>query len=262
MPPIKPLEQRVRHRLAELDTAGLRRHLRAPAGIDLSSNDYLGLAAHPLLKERMAEAVRREGCGSTASRLLRGERAVFAAVEQRFAAFKGTDAALYFGSGYAANLAALSTFLEAEDAVFSDELNHASLIDGLRLTRARPFIFSTAPPPAMAAALEAALTVIANEPERRRKLLERAAQLRELLAAGGVPVLPGRSQIIPVMIGDNEQAVAVAAGLQAEGFDVRAVRPPSVPPGTARLRLSVNVNLDEATMKPPCTASRPRSARP
>ncbi|HKX26391.1 MAG TPA: 8-amino-7-oxononanoate synthase, partial [Blastocatellia bacterium] len=75
------LERRVRSRLAELEAAGLRRQLRPPAGIDLSSNDYLGLAHHPLLKERMAEAVRREGCGSTGSRLLRGERADFAAVE-------------------------------------------------------------------------------------------------------------------------------------------------------------------------------------
>ena len=115
--------------------------------------------------------------------------------------------------------------------------------------RARSFIFSTAPPPAMAAALEAALTVVADEPERRAQLLERAALLRRLLADEGVPVLPGCSQIIPVMIGDNARAVTVAETLQADGFDVRAIRPPTVPPGTARLRVSVNVNVDEATLR-------------
>ena len=135
------LERRLRHRLAELEESGLLRCLRPPAGIDLCSNDYLGLADYPLLKQRMAEAVWREGCGSTGSRLLRGERESFAAVEERFAAFKGTKAALYFGSGYAANLAVLSTFPEAGDVVFSDALNHASLIDGLRLSKARRVIF-------------------------------------------------------------------------------------------------------------------------
>ncbi|HKX27838.1 MAG TPA: 8-amino-7-oxononanoate synthase, partial [Blastocatellia bacterium] len=332
----------------------------------LSSNDYLGLAHHPLLKERMAEAVRREGCGSTGSRLLRGERADFAAVEERFAAFKEAAAALYFGSGYAANLAVLSAFPESGDVVFSDALNHASLIDGLRLSkarrvifphgdpatlkhllaaergpgqkfvvteslfsmdgdqaplreyaylcrqngaalivdeahavgiygargsglieaagvepevllsvntagkalgvggafvagpdwaidyliqRARPFIFSTAPPPALAAALDAALTVIADEPQRRSQLLERSARFRRQLIESGVPVPPGDSPIIPVVLGDNSRTVAVAAALQAQGFDVRAIRPPTVPPGTARLRVAVNVKLDEATLR-------------
>jgi 8-amino-7-oxononanoate synthase len=366
MSPINELERRARHHLAELEAAGLRRYLRMPAGVDLSSNDYLGLAAHPKLKERMAEAVLREGCGSTASRLLRGERAIFADIERRFAAFKRTEAALYFGSGYAANLGLLATFLEADDVVFSDELNHASLIDGMRLARsrrvvfphndvaalrqlleaergpgqkflvieslfsmdgdcaplseyaavcratqtalivdeahavgiygargsglieaaaidedvflsintagkalgvggafvtgaawaidylvqrARPFIFSTAPPPAMAAALDAALTVIEDEPERRTQLLERARLLRELLIAGGVPARAGDSQIIPVILGDNARAVAVAAMMQQAGFDVRAIRPPTVPPDTARLRISVNFNLDETILR-------------
>lgn len=366
MPRAEAIERRVRQRLAELEAAGLRRQLRPPAGIDLSSNDYLGLANHHLLKARMAEAVEREGCGATASRLLRGERETFAAVERRFAAYKRTEAALFFGSGYAANIGALTTFLEEGDVVFSDELNHASLIDGLRLARARrvifphcdvralsrllveergpgenflvteslfsmdgdaaplrdyaalcretrtalivdeahavgiygergsglieesgiddevflsintagkalgvggafvagpawaidylvqrarPLIFSTAPPPAMAAALDAALEVMVDEPERRARLLRRAGLLRDLLTEGGAPMLSGGSQIIPVMIGDNRRAMAVAASLQEAGFDVRAVRPPTVPPGTARLRISVNVNLDEATLR-------------
>jgi 8-amino-7-oxononanoate synthase len=354
-------------RLAELAAAGLKRSLRPPAGIDLSSNDYLGLAIHPLVKRRMAEAVLRDGCGATASRLLRGERECFAALERRFAAFKRTEAALYFSSGYAASIGILTTFLEAGDVVFSDELNHASLIDGLRLARARriifphrdvaaleslllehergsgqkflvteslfsmdgdkaplaeyaalcrahdtalivdeahavgiygargsglieasqvdddvflsintagkalgvcgafvagpawaieylvqrarPFIFSTAPPPAVAAALDAALTIIADEPQRRMQLMKNAALLRRLLSENGVTIPAGDSQIIPVILGESARAVAISTALQARGFDVRPIRPPSVPPATARLRISVNATLDEATLR-------------
>jgi 8-amino-7-oxononanoate synthase len=350
VPATDDLERRVRASLEELDRDGLRRRLRIPSGIDLSSNDYLGLAAHPLLKQRMAAAVCEHGCGSTGSRLLRGERACFSAIERRFADFKGTERSLYFSSGYLANLAVLTAFPESGDVIFSDERNHASLIDGARLSRARrvifphndaaalarllreetgrgqkfivteslfsvdgdfapleeyatlcretgaalivdeahavgiygergqglgddvfvsintagkalgvagafvagpewaieylaqrarPFIFSTAPPPAVAAALDASLDVIDAEPQRRARLLELAAYLRRRLD------MQGTSQIIPVMLGSNERAVAVAEELQREGFDARAIRPPTVPPGTARLRISVNVNLSE-----------------
>jgi 8-amino-7-oxononanoate synthase len=348
------LERRVRACLQDLQRTGLQRVLRPPAGIDLSSNDYLGLSAHPLLKQRMAAAVCEEGCGSTGSRLLRGERECFSALESRFARFKGTERALYFSSGYLANLAVLTAIPESGDVIFSDERNHASLIDGIRLSKAkrivfphndvdalgrllskekgqkfivieslfsmdgdfaplkdyaklcretntalivdeahavgiygehgsglieegeaaflsintagkalgvsgafvngpdwaieslvqrgRPFIFSTAPPPAVAAAIEAALDVIAAEPERRTRLLSRASYLRERLGVSGT------SQIIPVILGTNERAVEVASELQREGFDVRAIRPPTVPPGTARLRISVNANLSEEVL--------------
>ena len=343
-------ECRIRAGLDALDRAGLRRTLRPPSGIDLSSNDYLGLAMHPLLKLRMAAAVCEHGCGSTGSRLLRGERECFSEAERRFAGFKGAERSLYFSSGYLANLAVLTTFPESGDVIFSDGRNHASLIDGARLSRARrlifphndvaalrrllreadgpgqkfivteslfsmdgdfaplaeysalcretgaalivdeahavgiygdggrglggdafvsintagkalgvagafvagpewaieflvqrarPFIFSTAPPPSVAAALEASLDLIEAEPQRRARLLELAGYMRERLG------VPGGSQIIPVMIGPNERAVAVAAAVQREGFDVRAIRPPTVPEGTARLRISVNVNLTE-----------------
>src|SRR5580693_4939961 len=94
------LEHRVRAGLERLDRSGLRRSLRAPSGIDLSSNDYLGLAAHPMLKQRMAAAVCEHGCGSTGSRLLRGERNCFSSIERRFAEFKRTERSLYFSSGY------------------------------------------------------------------------------------------------------------------------------------------------------------------
>ena len=94
--------------MRSLDEAGLRRSLHPPAGIDLSSNDYLGLATHPRITAAMAAAVAREGAGSTGSRLLRGERDSFAALERRFAAFKGTERALYFSSGYLANIAVMT----------------------------------------------------------------------------------------------------------------------------------------------------------
>ena len=138
---VRALEQRLRAHLAELERDGLLRKRRPPQGIDLSSNDYLGLAAHPLIKERMAAAVCAEGAGSTGSRLLRGERDCFTALEQRFAEFKGTERSLYFGSGYLANLAVLTTFPEAGDTIYSDERNHASLIDGARLSRAERVVF-------------------------------------------------------------------------------------------------------------------------
>ncbi len=362
MPPFSDLEQRLRARLADLEEHGLLRSPRLPAGIDLCSNDYLGLATHPLVESRMAEAA-REGCGSTGSRLLRGDRECFRALERRFAQFKGTERALYFSSGYLANLAVLTTFTEAGDILFSDERNHASLIDGARLSRAervifphndpaalaqllrdnggrgqkfvvaeslfsmdgdfapladyaalcrihgaalivdeahavgiygergsglleaagaeafvsintagkalgvcgafvagpewaveylvqraRPFVFSTAAPPPVAAALDASLTALETEPWRRAQLLERAGYLRRKLAEAGIPAAAGESQIVPVILGENERAVAVAERLQAEGFDARAIRPPTVPPGTARLRLSVNAGLSEETL--------------
>jgi 8-amino-7-oxononanoate synthase len=346
---VRALEQRLRGHLAELERDGLIRRRRPPQGIDLSSNDYLGLATHPLIKERMAAAVCAMGAGSTGSRLLRGERDCFTVLEQRFAKFKGTERSLYFGSGYLANLAVLTTFPESGDTIFSDQRNHASLIDGARLSRAervvfphlqpgavpdgaflvtesvfsmdgdiaplaqyaklgaalivdeahavglygdrgqgrieeinagdgvfvsvnpagkalgvagafvagpawaieyleqraRPFIFSTAAPPAIAAALDASLDVIAAEPERRERVRFLAGYLRERLVEAGIAVPVGDSPIIPVIIGENERAVAVAAALQQAGFDVRAIRPPTVPAGTARLRISVNVGLSE-----------------
>src|SRR5262245_7648487 len=100
-----PLEGRIRRRLDEWTAAGLLRVLRPPAGIDLSSNAYLNLSRHPVIVERLARAVERLGCGSTGSRLLRGDREAFGDVERRFAGFKGAERSLYFSSGYLANIA-------------------------------------------------------------------------------------------------------------------------------------------------------------
>ena len=358
----EPLEQRVGRRLRAIREGQLQRTLAPPAGADFSSNDYLGLASHPRLKQAMTEAIERDGVGSTGSRLLRGDREAFTDVERHFAAFKRTERALYFSSGYLANLAVLTTLPERGDVIVSDERNHASLIDGIRLSaagrvvfphndvealaralrerpagsqafvvteslfsmdgdvppladyaalcrstgaalvvdeahavgcygergsglieacgierdvcvsintagkalgvggafvagpawaigyliqRARPFIFSTAPPPSVAAALDASLELIVQEPERRARLAGRARYLRGALRAASVPVPEGATQIIPIVLGDNDRALLVAGQLQAQGFDVRAIRPPSVAPGTARLRIAVNADLTD-----------------
>src|SRR2546421_4033027 len=135
------LAERVHMRLAESQAAGLLRVLRPPSAVDLSSNDYLNLSTHPAIVDRFAEAIRRDGCGSTGSRLLRGERDAFAAIERRFANFKQTERSLYFSSGYLANIGVMTTLMERGDVVFSDERNHASLIDGMRLTRATRVVF-------------------------------------------------------------------------------------------------------------------------
>lgn len=360
------LQARIYDRIARWQVAGQYRRLLPPLGIDLCSNDYLGLASDSRLKARMSAAILEEGCGSTGSRLLRGDRPCFTDIEQRFAKWKGTEAALYFGSGYVANLAVLATFLEESDVVFFDRLNHASLIDGMRLGKAkkiilphadvtalrhflenittigqrflvteslfsmdgdiaplkeyaaicreagvllivdeahavgvygtrgtglveeagiaedvflsvnsagkalgvsgafvtgaawaidyliqcgRTFLFSTAPPPALAAAIDAALDVVELEPERRSLLHALTKQLRSILADAGLEVAREGSQIIPVLIGENARAVRVATALQAEGFDVRAIRPPTVPEGTARLRLSINTGLEEDVLR-------------
>jgi 8-amino-7-oxononanoate synthase len=365
MPADSPLASRLRERLTELDAHDLRRSLKPPTGLDLCSNDYLCLSTDPRVIEAFVDAAVREGVGSTGSRLLRGERALFATVEQEFADFKQAERSLYFSSGYLANLAVLTCLAESDDVIFSDARNHASLIDGIRLAKARvvvvphldvdalakamretpchgvrfvvieslysmdgdiaplpayaelchaaravlvvdeahavgiygasgsglieesgldpnrcisinmagkalgvgggfvagpswvveylaqrsrPFVFSTAPPPAVAGALRASLQIVRTEPERRERLRARSMYLRQALAAAGIQLSAGISQIIPIVIGGNERALAVAARLQARGFDVRAIRPPSVPVGTARLRVSVNAGLDEATL--------------
>ena len=360
------LSARISRRLSEIEAKGLKRRLASPRGIDLSSNDYLGLARDERLKNAMIEGIRREGVGSTGSRLLRGERDCFAAVEKQFAQWKNAERALYFNSGYQANIGVMQTFAEEADVVFSDELNHASLIDGIRLSRAgkvifrhldfedlarsmretdcagqkflvteslfsmdgdiapldqyaalcwetganlivdeahavgvygadgsglieefgiadevflsintagkalgaagafvagsdgaieyliqkaRSFIFSTANVPAVADALKIAIEIAGIESERRARLLYLAKFLRAKLNENNIFVSADNSQIVPIIVGESEKTVRVAEKLQAEGFDVRAIRPPTVPENTSRLRVSLNANLTEEALE-------------
>lgn len=360
------LKDRLKNRLGFIEAAGQTRSLAEPRGIDLSSNDYLCLADDSRLKEAMIEAVRKYGAGSTASRLLRGHRDVFERVESEFAKFKGTERSLYFATGYQANLGVFQTFLEEGDVVFSDELDHASIIDGIRLSKAgrvvfdhldpedlrskigsanvpgekflvteslfsmdgdiapldeyaeicretgtnlivdeahavgiygkkgsglieefgigkdvflsintagkalgvsgafaagpewaieylvqrcRSFIFSTAPPPALAFALIKSIAIIELEEDRRNRLTALCGRFSLMLEDAGFVVPERPTQVVPVVIGRSEDAVAVAATLQEAGFDIRAIRPPTVPEGTARLRISLNVGVSEADLE-------------
>src|SRR4029434_4713866 len=151
--------------------AGLRersqlRGFATLAGVNFCSNDYLGLAEDPRLKEAVLESVEDAArVGSTGSRLLSGHDPVWNELEEEFASFSGMEAALYFANGYAANLGLLSSLIGRRDLVFSDELNHASLIDGIRLSGARKVIY----PHLDLNALELALR--ANETESCRKLI-------------------------------------------------------------------------------------------
>ena len=144
MPETKP--HSIRKRLAEeienLRAASQLRKLDIPRGVNLCSNDYLGLAADPRLKEAALDSLSAtSSVGSTGSRLLSGNSAEWEALESEFAEFAGTEAALYFNSGYAANSGLLSAVLKPGDLVFSDALNHASIIDGVRLSAAAKVIY-------------------------------------------------------------------------------------------------------------------------
>src|SRR2546425_11844232 len=128
--------------LRALQAADQLRDLTIPAGMQLVSNDYLGLSTHPEIKAAIRGALDEDGrvC-STGSRLLSGNHERWEQLEAEFAKFVGAEAALYFPSGYAANIGLLSSILRPEDTVFSDSANHASLIDGIRLSNARKVVF-------------------------------------------------------------------------------------------------------------------------
>ncbi len=361
------LESELTEELRALDAAGLRRVLRPLAsGSDaevtlegrpvllLSSNNYLGLAGHPALQRAACEATARWGCGTGASRLIVGHLALHAEVERRLAALKRTEAALLFPSGYQANVGTVTALVGRGDHVFSDALNHASIIDGCRLSRAtvhvyphcdvqaleallartprggrrlivtdsvfsmdgdraplralvalareyhshlmldeahavgvlgptgaglaeeagvaadvavsigtlgkalggagayvagsqalidvvtnraRAFVYTTGLPPASVAAAGAALDLVATEPARRTTLLAHAARLRAGLTDAGWTVA-GDTHIVPVLVGDSRTAMTLAAALLARGVLAHAIRPPTVPRGTARLRVT------------------------
>ncbi len=150
--------------LRALDVACAQRTLSEMSGVNLCSNDYLGLAGNPRLRAEILRSVQESFLvASTGSRLLSGHFAVWTDLETEFARFAGTEAALYFGSGYTANIGLLTSILAANDLVFSDAANHASLIDGIRLSGARKAIY----PHLNLAALEKSLRQHAHEDCRK-----------------------------------------------------------------------------------------------
>jgi len=333
----------------------------------MCSNNYLGLADHPRLRRAAKEAIDRYGTGAVASRLVSGTMTLHEELEAALARFKGTQAALVFNCGYMANVGIISSLLGPEDVVFSDELNHASIIDGCRLSqarvvvfphkdmnaleallkrekgrrrmivvdgvfsmdgdiaplpdmvelaedygallmvdeahgtgvlgergagtvehfgltdrvpiqmgtlgkalggfgayvagsdvlreylinRARSFIFTTALPPAdMAVALEA-VRMVWEEPQRRRRLHQNVVYLVDGLKSLGFQVTNQGTAIIPVIIGPEDKTMDMSAKLLEYGVFVAGIRPPTVPPGTSRLRVTVMAthaqeDLDEA----------------
>jgi 8-amino-7-oxononanoate synthase len=361
--------------LDQLEKRGLRRSLEPLGGaqgpvitmdgqrlVNLCSNDYLGLASDGRLVHAAIVATEREGAGAGAARLVSGDLPVHGALERRLATFKGTEAALLFSSGYHANVGVLAALVDRDDEIFSDRLNHASIVDGCRLalakthryphcdvdalarllaastarrklvvtdavfgmdgdaaplaaiaelcerhgamlyvdeahatgvlgpsgaglceaegvtdavdvvmgtlgkavgsfgafvagsrrlvewltSRARTFVFTTALPPGACGAAMAALDVIADEPARRERLHRLARRVREELAAMGFDMSRVVAPIFPVVLGDEATALEASRRLRARGYFVRAIRPPTVPAGTSRLRVSVTAAHDEA----------------
>jgi 8-amino-7-oxononanoate synthase len=369
----------IEERLAEIERLGLTRRLRLISGpqgprvlldgrpvLLLCSNNYLGLADHPSVRTAAAEAAMRWGVGTGASRLVSGTMTIHRRLEERLAAFEGAEACVLFGSGYLANLGAIGALAGPGDAVFSDELNHASIVDGCRASRARvhvyrhldvehlhwslrrhggdgrrllatdsvfsmdgdvapleeivelarrhrarvlvdeahatgalgpggrgavaqaglegevdvlvgtlskalgsygayvcataetvrylvntarPLIFSTAPsPPAVAGAL-AALELIEQRPHRVERLRAHARALRRALAAEGFAVPDGTMHIVPLVVGEERDAVALCQGALERGVFAQAIRPPSVPAGSARLRLTAMASHTPAELR-------------
>ncbi|MEJ5978903.1 8-amino-7-oxononanoate synthase [Novosphingobium sp. PS1R-30] len=352
-------DRHARH-LARLASSARRRRLIPEVGVDFASNDYLGLGRSGLLAEAARAALDRGvPVGSGGSRLLRGNCPEHEALEAEAAAFFGSESALWFATGYAANSALLSTLPQRGDLVVYDELVHASAHEGMKLGRAetvavrhnqvdafdhairrwraeggmgtpwlaveslysmdgdqaplaalievadrhdgvllideahatgvfgrdgrgladtisdrenlitlrtcgkalgaegalvcgsavvtdflvnrgRGFIFSTAPSPLMAAVVRAALGLVRDRPDLREALWTRVRQAETLLAPLGAAV--AGSQILPLIVGPDDRTMELAGALQAAGYDVRGIRPPTVPNGTARLRISITNN--------------------
>ncbi|MET0512603.1 MAG: 8-amino-7-oxononanoate synthase [Thermoleophilaceae bacterium] len=368
----------IEERLGEIRGRGLYRRLRCVSGpqgprvlldgrpvLLLCSNNYLGLADHPRVREAAAEAAMRYGAGSGASRLISGNMTIHRRLEEQLADFKGAEACLLFGSGYLANAGVVSALAREGDVVFSDALNHASIIDGCRLSRAETFvydhcdvdhlesglrqaegrgalivtdgvfsmdgdvaplpeivelaqrydarvmvdeahgtgcigpggrglvaqcgledevdvivgtlgkslgaygayvlcgatmakylintartlIFSTAlPPPAVAAAM-ASLELLREQPRRVEKLQRNSIVLREALAEAGMVVPDGETPIVPLIVGDANAAVAASDRALERGIFAQAIRPPTVPAGSSRLRLAVMASHTKSELR-------------
>jgi 8-amino-7-oxononanoate synthase len=364
----------ITHELQDLDESGLRRQARVceplPHGrcrvdgvelVNFASNDYLGLAGDPRVIAGALDATARYGAGARASSLVSGRTPLHAELERAIAEFEGTEAAVLFPTGFAANVGVIGSLVEAGDVVFCDRLNHASLVDGCRLSgarlrvyshrdlvqlssdldkaqdarrrlivtdslfsmdgdaaplnelfslaqrtqsmllideahatgvygangrglceaarlptppecvrvgtlskaigaqggfvtgthplcdwirnTARPQMFSTSLAPGACGASLEALRLIRSEPERRERVRGLARQLRAELQAAGWTV-PGEVDcpIVPLIVGEPQAAVSLSQALLHEGFLVPAIRPPTVPRGTSRLRISLTAD--------------------
>jgi 8-amino-7-oxononanoate synthase len=366
-------------RLADLRGRGLHRRLRlieGPQGptvrlderevLLLCSNNYLGLADHPRVREAAADAALRWGVGAAASRLISGNMEPHRYLEIELADFEGFSEALLFGSGYLANTGTIAALAGKGDVVYSDELNHASIIDGCRMSRAdtrvyrhrdveqlgwlleqdkgrgalvvtdgvfsmdgdvaplrelhdlctrhgarllvdeahatgavgpggrgtvraaglagepdvvivgtlgkalgsygayvcadadtidyllntaRPFIFSTAPPLTATAAAAEALAILRSEPERVDALQRNAATLRNALAAEGLAVGESSTQILPIEVGEAAATMRLCELALERGVFAQGIRPPTVPEGSSRLRLTVMATHTEAELE-------------
>jgi 8-amino-7-oxononanoate synthase len=351
----------MRRRFAREGAQGPRIKVEGREYVAFCSNDYLGLASHPRIVEAAVDAALRHGVGQGASHLLSGHSAVHERLESALAEFVQMPRALLFSSGYQANIGAITALAGTEDAVFSDELNHASLIDGVRLSRARvvryphadveflarslsdstarvklvvtdgvfsmdgdlapvrallelcerydallvlddahgfgvlgpegrgtlaqlalrsprivyvgtlgkaagvagafvagaadvietvlqrarTYIYTTASPVMLAAAVEASLQLIRTEEWRRERLRNLVASLRETLRESEAALAPSDTPIQPLVLGTNARALGASAALRERGILVPAIRPPTVPEGTARLRISLSAAHSE-----------------
>lgn len=361
--------------LAALDAAFLKRVRRTPENpcgpemvldgrtlVAFASNDYLGLANDPALKQGAVTAIEQWGVGAGASQLVSGRLEIFEVLEQRLAEFAQRDAALFFPSGFQANLGVLTALADRHDVIFADRVNHASLIDGALLSRAqhvryqhvdmadleqklkttpvaaggtrlivtdsvfsmdgdeaplralmalaerydawlivddahglgvlgpkgrgsiadadlpphprlimigtlgkaagvsgafvaaeanvvewliqraRSYIYTTGASPMIAGAILASIDQILQGDERRAQLQRHIAQLRAGIDGLKLPfeLMPSRTGIQALVIGDNAKTLAVSASLLEQGYWVPAIRPPTVPAGSARLRISLS----------------------
>jgi 8-amino-7-oxononanoate synthase len=333
--------------------------------VNFSSNDYLDLARDERLKDAAIRTVEELGCGATAARLMTGHLELHEQLEADLAQMMGTDEALVFGSGFLTNLGVLTALAKADDEVYADKLNHASLIDGIRLSRAhsvryqhkdldhlegllkksktkgkriivsdsvfsmdgdiaplaglaqlayryealmvideahaigvmgengggvcrikgeevrpdiiigtlskslggyggyaasstsirrflinnaRSFIYSTGLPPACVSSGRESVSILKSDPGLGKALLDKARYFRNLLADAGLNVPEFESQIIPILVGDNEKAVHFSQMLWDQGLLIKAIRPPTVPIGTSRVRLSITLALTDEVL--------------
>src|SRR5438270_356132 len=204
--------------------------------VDFLSNDYLGLARHPALAAAMSACAARTGAGSGASHLITGHGAEHELLEEELAAFTHRERALVFSTGYMANLAVLATLAGRGERVLLDRLSHASLIDGARLSGAELRRYPHAD-------AGAAARLLARDPGRTA-----------LLGTDGVfsmdgdlaPLADSPTPIQPVLFGSAAAALAAQRELEEAGFWVVAIRPPTVPPGSSRLRVTLSATHTEA----------------